>query len=170
MEYKRWKDENCSNSRRSRNEEQEDKNEHTRRRLMFRGSQIKMGKIQEMSFRCLNYSYNDLVIPFNENIFVIDNDCDQKIVNINAFLIEYFVGVQFNVGGALNSMKSTKLDLDNYSYTLVTLPNNVKVIFKINQAFLVNDPTQTEALLQPHQVRAFGIIVDDCASRHLSTS
>ena len=67
-------------------------------------------------------------------------------------------------------MKSTKLELVNNDYTLIILPNNFKVIFKINQAFLDNDPIQTEALLQPHQVRAFVIIVDDCTSRHLSTS
>jgi len=37
MKYKRWKDENSSNLRRIRNEEQEDENEHKHRRLIFRG-------------------------------------------------------------------------------------------------------------------------------------
>ena len=90
--------------------------------------------------------------------------------NISAVLIEYFAGIKFNVRGALNSIKSTKLELVNDDYILVTLTNNVKMGFKINQAFLDNDPTQTDALLQPDQVRAFEVIVDDCASRHLSTS
>ena len=66
-------------------------------------------------------------------------------------------------------MKSTKLELGNDTYTLVTLPNNVKIIFKITQSFLDNDPTQTDALLQPHQVRAFGTVINDCTSTHLST-
>ena len=30
------------------------------------------------------------------------------------------------------------------------------------------DPLKTEALLQPHQMRAFGLVVDDCAHRHIS--
>ena len=28
---------------------------------------------------------NDLVIPFMDNILVIDNGCDQTIININPF-------------------------------------------------------------------------------------
>ena len=110
---------------------------------------------------------NDLCIPFMENILVVDNGCDQTIVNINCFLIQSFAGIQTSVGGALNSMTPSTLELVNESFTLVTLPNKCKVIFQINQAFLDRDPLQTEALLQPHQMRAFGIIVDDCAKRHL---
>ena len=91
-----------------------------------------MGEIQGMSSRCLNYINNDLVILFNENILVIDNCYDQIIANISAFLIESFAGITSNIGGALNSMKSTKLELVKDAYTLVTLPINVKVIFKIN--------------------------------------
>ena len=72
------------------------------------------------------------------------------MVNISDFLIESFAGIQFNVGGALNIMTSTKSELFNDFYTLVTLPNNVKVTFKINQAFLDEDPAQTEAFIQLH--------------------
>ena len=85
-----------------------------------------MGKIQEMSLRHLSYLNNNLVIHFNENMLVIDISCDQTIININAFLIKYFAGIKFNIGGALNSMKSTKLKLINDAYTLLTLPNHVK--------------------------------------------
>ena len=56
-----------------------------------------MGKIQEMSSRRLNYLNSNLVIPFNENIIVIENGCDQTTVSINNFLIESFAGIQFNV-------------------------------------------------------------------------
>ena len=83
-------------------------------------------------------------------MLVIENGCDQTTVNIHAFLVESFAGVQFNVEGALNSMTSTKLKLVNDDYTRVTLPNNVKVTFKINQAFLDEDPAQTEAFIQLH--------------------
>ena len=67
-------------------------------------------------------------------------------------------------------MISIKLELVNDYYTLVTLPNDVKVIFKTCQEFLYQDPDQAYALLQLHQVWDFGIIEDDCTSRHLSTS
>ena len=46
----------------------------------------------------------------------------------------------------------------------------MKVIFKINQAFLDRDPDQTEALIQPHQMRLFDVGVDDCIKRHLTPS
>ena len=122
-----------------------------------------------MTSRGVNCIHTDLVIIFNGHILVIDNSYDQKTGNMSAFLIESFAGIQFNVGGTLNNTISTKIELANDACTLVTLTRNDKLIFKTNQVFLDNDPTQTEALLQPHQVRVFGVIVDDCASRHLRT-
>ena len=65
-------------------------------------------------------------------------------------------------------MNPSTLELLNESFTLATLPNKSKVVFQINQAFLDRDPLKTEALLQPHQMRAFGLVVDDCAHRHIS--
>ena len=97
---------------------------------------------------------------------VVDNGCDQSIINVNSFLIKSFAGELFNVGGALHSMRSSQLELVSDAFTLITLPDNTHVIFKLNQCFLDRDPSQTEALLQPHQARAFGVIVDDCASCH----
>ena len=40
------------------------------------------------------------------------------------------------------------------------------VVIKINQALLSTDPNQSEALLQPHQARSFGVVVNDVAQRH----
>ena len=51
---------------------------------------------------------------------------------------------------------------------MVTLPNNDKINFQINQAFLDRDPLQTEALILTNQARSFGIIVDDCTKRHIA--
>ena len=98
---------------------------------------------------------------------VVDNGCDQSIININSFLVHSFAGVYYDVGGALQNMRSSHLQLVNCAFTLVTLPDNSKVIFKLNQCFLDSDPSQSEALLQPHQARAFGVVVDDCSNRHL---
>ena len=98
---------------------------------------------------------------------VIDNGCDQSIINNNAFFVKSFAGVLFNVGGALHGMRSSSLELVNEAYTIVTLPDSTRIILELNQCFLDRDPLQTEALLQPHQARAFGVIVDDCSSAHL---
>ena len=110
---------------------------------------------------------DDLTITTDECILVVDNGCDQSIINNNSFLIYSFAGVFYNVGGALNNMHSSRLQLVSDAYTLATLPHNSKVIFKLNQCFLDADPDQTEALLQPHQARAFGVVVDGCARRHM---
>ena len=105
----------------------------------------------------------------DENIMVMDNGCNQSIINNNAFYVKYFAGVLYNVGGALHGMQASSLELDNEAYTLITLPDSTKIIVELNQCFLDRDPLQTEALLQPHQARAFGVIVDDCASCHLGS-
>ena len=49
---------------------------------------------------------DDLLITSRENVLIMDNGCDQSIVNINAFLIETRLGVYFTVGGAINGMHS----------------------------------------------------------------
>ena len=113
---------------------------------------------------------DNLLITTEENIMVIDNGCDQTIINNNSFLVQSFAGVIFNVGGALQGMSSSNLELVNEAYTLATLCDSTKVLFKINQCLLDRDPMQTEALLQPHQMRAYGVVVDDCAKCHISTN
>ena len=99
--------------------------------------------------RCLTY-VNDLCIPSDENILVTDNGCDQSIININSFLVQSFTGTYYNVGGAIGTMKSTNLELVNEAFTLVSIPNGGRIIFKINQTYLNKNPKQSEALLQPH--------------------
>ena len=112
----------------------------------------------------------DLVISLDEEILIIDNGCDQTIININSYLIVTHTGIYFNVDGALDCMSSSKLELVNNCYTVATFSNNPPVLLKINQALLDTNPNQTEALLQPHQARAYGVAVDDCARRHCSAS
>ena len=112
---------------------------------------------------------DDLVIPSRiERIFLIDNGCDVSIISNNSFLINTYTGTFFNVDGALLNMKTNNLQLVNDCYTVAILPSNKLVILKINQCLLDKDPSQQDLLLQPHQVRAFGVVVDDVAKRHLS--
>ena len=110
----------------------------------------------------------DLVISLDEEILIIDNGCDQTIINLNSYLIVTHTGIFYNVDGALDCMSSSKLELVNNCYTVAVFANQPPVLLKINQALLDTNPLQTEALLQPHQARAFGVIVDDCARRHCS--
>ena len=67
-------------------------------------------------------------------------------------------------------MKSTTLELASDAYTLVTINEHKKFVFKFNQVFLDRNPLQSKALLQPHQMRAFSVMVDDCSRSHLGPS
>ena len=67
-------------------------------------------------------------------------------------------------------MNLSSLELVNESFTMNTLADNTKVIFLINQIFLDSDPRKIEELLQPHQVRNFDVVVDDCALRNIPSS
>ena len=52
---------------------------------------------------------------------------------------------------------------------LITNPyNNNKIIGVLNQSLLFCDEKCTESLLQPHQARCFGTVIDDCCKHHLS--
>ena len=68
----------------------------------------------------------------------------------------------------MSSMHASDLELVDDAYTLATLEDSRKVVFKINQCLCDTDPLATEALLQPHQVRHHGVIIDDVSRKHLS--
>ena len=57
-------------------------------------------------------------------------------------------------------MKSKNSQLINDCYATVILPSNKLVVIKINQSLLDKTPSQQESLLQPHQARAFGFVID----------
>ena len=78
---------------------------------------------------------------------IIDNGCDQTIIAISSFLVHFFTGIIFTVHDAMASMNSTPLELVNNAYTLATLEDGSKCIFKINQCLCDSDPEATESLL-----------------------
>ena len=41
-------------------------------------------------------------------------------------MVQSFASMNFTIGGALNIMASSKLELVNETYTLVALPNNTR--------------------------------------------
>ena len=61
---------------------------------------------------------NNLIILFQENIFVIDNGYDQIIINIHSFLVQPFADIHYSVGGALISMNPSSLELVNEAFYL----------------------------------------------------
>ena len=61
------------------------------------------------------------------------------------------------------------LEVVNNCITTCVLPNKIRVLLVINQALLDLNPANLESLLQPHQARAYGVVVNDVASRHLAT-
>ena len=63
-------------------------------------------------------------------------------------------------------MKTSNSELVNDCFTCEKLANNTLVISKSNNCLLDLDKSQHESLLQPHQARAFGVIVEDVANRH----
>ncbi len=60
---------------------------------------------------------------------------------------------------------STALDVGTGA-ALIKLANGTKLILIIHQALIDENPNQVESLLQPHQCRAHGVAIDDCAKRH----
>ena len=109
----------------------------------------------------------DLVIPSTkDNILLIDNGCDISIISKNSFLIQTLTGIFYNVDGALHNMHASNLQLVSNCFTLAILPSNTLIILKLNNCLLDNNESQTESLLQPHQARAFGVVVNDVAKRH----
>ena len=79
---------------------------------------------------------DDLVISTNEQNMVIDNGCDQTIININSFLVQSFTGEYVNIGGALSTMSSSNLEIVNAAFTIALLRDGTKILLKINQALL----------------------------------
>ena len=111
---------------------------------------------------------DDLAIPSpSDHLLLIDNGCDISIISKNSFLIQNYFSKYYNVDGVLPDMTTSSLQLVNDCFTCACLPNNKLVIFKLNQCLLDLSSKNKESLLQPHQARAFGVIVDDVATRHL---
>ena len=70
----------------------------------------------------------NLQVTTNENMLVINNDCDQTIININSFLIHTFAGTKYNINAVLSKMSSSYLELVSDAYILVTIDEN-KIYF-----------------------------------------
>ena len=113
----------------------------------------------------------------DEGIMVVDSGCDQTIINLSSFTVKTYTSLYYNVGGALSNCGKTRLELVNDAYTVANLADGTKICLCLHQVLLDSNPEQTEALVQPHQMRAHGVIVDvpvttenlNGVQRHLST-
>ena len=112
-----------------------------------------------------------LQICVDEIIAVIDSGCDQCIININSFVIKSYSGLLFCVTGALAGMISGEaLELVSDAYTLLICPDGREILAKFNQVLLDRNPDQEETLIQPHQLRSNGVVVDDVPTCHIASN
>jgi len=121
-----------------------------------------MKNIRRLSFYC------DLCIPSRgDSIAVIDSGCDQSIINIKCFVIVSRSGRSYYVNGPLQGRMTSGSPMEVVSgICKVVLHDKSSYLLVVNQALLDSDPAQSEALFQPHQLRAHGTIVDETAARH----
>ena len=109
-----------------------------------------------------------LCTTIEENDLIIDNGCDQSIINLTSFLVHNYTGVFIHVNGAINSIEGRSLEIVNNAYTLAVFENWSKWLLKLNKFLCDPDPFASESLLQPHHALHHGVLVDDCDKRHLS--
>ena len=103
----------------------------------------------------------------NANILIIDSACDQSIINDSAFVILSRLGTFYHVNEALSGHMEPETALEVVdAVTKVTLKNGSCYILYLNQALMNLCPSQRKSLLQPHQSRAHGVLIDDCPLHH----
>ena len=103
----------------------------------------------------------------NENILIIDSACYQSIISDSAFIVVSRSGNFYHVNGALSGRmdSETVLEVIN-AVTKDTTKDGFSYILQLNQSLLELCSSQRESLLQPHQSRAHGDLIDDCPSHH----
>ena len=76
-------------------------------------------------------------------------------------------GVFYDLVGALPSMEADEAMEVVNGVSIATLSDGSYCSIVVNQALLNPTLTHYESLLQPHQCRAHGVIVDDTPTRYL---
>ena len=105
---------------------------------------------------------NSNAAPVND-IIIIDSACDQSIVNGHAFVVVSRTGEYFHVNGVLTGWMEADTPLEVVdAVTKVTLKSGTQYLLQMNQSLIDMCPEQRESLLQPHQSRAHGVLIDDC--------
>lgn len=109
-----------------------------------------------------------LVIPTDdEPMSIFDTGCDNSLINLNSYIVGHYLGIKYNLKGALNGMGNAQtLELANNCMTKIVCKDR-SFIGVVNQCLVDEDPEQTESLLQPHQLRAHGVLLDDVPPCHL---
>ena len=104
--------------------------------------------------------------PIN-NILIIDSACDQSIISDSAFVVLSPSGTYFHINGALSGRMESETALEVVdAVTKVTLKDGSSYILQLNQSLIDLCSSQRESLLQPHQARAHGVMIDDCPTHH----
>ena len=74
------------------------------------------------------------------------------------------------MNGVMSNMRSEDaLQVVDVAILITNPYTNNKIIGILNQSLLLRDENCIESLLQPHQARCFGTVIDDCCKHHMST-
>ena len=110
------------------------------------------------------------VYDSSDHVLVIDSGCDQTMIHSSVCHVLSFTNQYFKINGVMSTMKSeSNLQVVNAAVLITNPYNKIKIIGVINQSLLFCDENCSESLLQPHQARCFGTVIDDCCKHHLST-
>ena len=105
-----------------------------------------------------------------DNVLVIDSGCDQSMIHSSACHVLNFTSQYFQINGVMSDMQSNEaLQVVNAAVLITNSYTKNKLIGILNQSLLLCDVNCTESLLQPHQARCFGTVIDDCCKYHMST-
>ena len=108
----------------------------------------------------------------DDKVLVIDinSECDQSMIHSSACHVLNFTSQYFQINGVMSDMRSNEaLQVVNAAVLITNPYTKYKLIGIINQSLLLCDVNCTESLLQPHQARCFGTVIDDCCKHHMST-
>lgn len=106
----------------------------------------------------------------SDKILVIDSACYQSMIHSSACHVLNFTSQYFKRNSVMSSMRSDDaLKVVNAAILITNPYNNNKIIGILNQSLLLRDENCTESLLQPHQARCFGTVINDCCKHHMST-
>ena len=86
------------------------------------------------------------------------------VINVLLIRVGSFIGIAFDVDGALTGMKFLKLlEVVNTCITCVNFTTSsaiyTKILLELNKCLFDSNLGQTESLLQPYQVRTHGVVV-----------
>lgn len=102
----------------------------------------------------------------SDKIIVVDSGCDQCVAPTSCCRVLKYHNTMYSVRGAFDSDSKARIMRIVDVATWVQFDDE-KVMMRVNQCLLDTDEESDEFLLQPHQLRDHGVVVDDVSTKHL---